>query len=42
MMLSAALFVVLMFTHIPALYDVFNIEAAKLNPLWRLGTRVNH
>ena len=42
MLLSTALFVLLMFTHIPALYDVFHIEAAKLNPLWRLGTRVNH
>ena len=40
MLLSTALFVLLMFTHIPALYDVFNIEATKLNPLWMLGTRV--
>jgi hypothetical protein len=40
--LSTALFVLLMFTHIPVLYDVFNIEASKLNPLWMLGTRIHH
>jgi hypothetical protein len=42
MLLSTTLFVLLMFTHIPVLYDVFNIEASKLNPLWMLGTRINH
>ena len=42
MLLSTALFVLLMFTHIPVLYDVFNIEASKLNPLWMLGTRIHH
>jgi hypothetical protein len=38
MMLSAALFVVLMFTHIPVLYDWFNIEPSQIHPLWMLGT----
>ena len=41
MLLSTAFFVLLMFTSIPALYDVFNIEPSKLDPLWRLGTSVN-
>jgi decaprenyl-phosphate phosphoribosyltransferase len=36
MLLSVALFVLLMFTHIPVLYDLFNIEPSKLNPLWTL------
>ena len=30
-------FVVLMFTHIPALYDWFNVEPSSAAPLWRLG-----
>ena len=39
MTLSMALFVVLMFTHIPVLYDWFNIEPSQIHPLWMLGTR---
>ncbi len=39
MTLSAALFVVLMFTHISVLYDWFNIEPSHIHPLWMLGTR---
>ena len=38
MTLSAALFLFLMFTHIPILYDWFNIEPSNIQPLWRLGT----
>lgn len=37
MTLSMALFVGLMLSHIPILYDIFNIEPSTLNPLWRLG-----
>lgn len=32
-----ALFVGLMFTEIPLLYVVFNVEAATFDPLWRIG-----
>jgi decaprenyl-phosphate phosphoribosyltransferase len=39
MMLSAALFMLLMFTHIPVLYDWFNIEPSQIHPLWMLGTK---
>jgi len=38
MVLSALLFVVLIFTHIPVMYDLFNIEPTSINPLWTLGT----
>jgi hypothetical protein len=38
MMLSMILFVLLMFTNIPALYDLFNIAASPLSPLWTLGS----
>lgn len=39
MCLSTALFVLLMFIHIPALYDWFNIEPSQIHPLWVLGGR---
>jgi 4-hydroxybenzoate polyprenyltransferase len=35
---SVALFILLMFTHIPVLYDLFNVEISKTDPLWTLGT----
>jgi 4-hydroxybenzoate polyprenyltransferase len=38
MTLSVALFVFLMFTHIPVLYDLFNIGISPLSPLWTLGS----
>jgi hypothetical protein len=38
MTLSVALFVLLMFTNIPVLYDLFNIESSPLAPLWTLGS----
>jgi decaprenyl-phosphate phosphoribosyltransferase len=34
--LCSILFVLLMFTHIPVLYSVFNIERSKIVPLWTL------
>jgi 4-hydroxybenzoate polyprenyltransferase len=39
MMLSTALFVLLMFTHIPVLYALFNIEPSNIHPLWMLGPK---
>jgi decaprenyl-phosphate phosphoribosyltransferase len=38
---STLLFILLMFTHIPALYDLFNIEPSSIEPLWKLGARVH-
>jgi hypothetical protein len=37
MLLSTIVFVLLMFTSIPILYDVFNVEPANMQPLWTLG-----
>ncbi len=37
MILCTVVFVALMFTHIPALYDFFNVEPSKVDPLWTLG-----
>jgi 4-hydroxybenzoate polyprenyltransferase len=37
MVLCSVVFVVLMFTSIPALYDLFNVETVRMNPLWTLG-----
>jgi 4-hydroxybenzoate polyprenyltransferase len=34
---SGVVFVLLMFTHIPVLYELFNVEVAKTSPLWTLG-----
>ena len=34
---SFALFVLLMFTRIPILYDWFNVEPSRTSPLWTLG-----
>jgi decaprenyl-phosphate phosphoribosyltransferase len=35
---SAVLFVLLMFTSIPWLYEVFNVEPTRAEPLWRIGS----
>jgi decaprenyl-phosphate phosphoribosyltransferase len=35
---SVMLFILLMFTHIPVLYDLFNVELSKTDPLWTLST----
>jgi 4-hydroxybenzoate polyprenyltransferase len=37
MLLSTVVFVTLMFTSIPGLYDLFNVEANRAEPLWTLG-----
>jgi 4-hydroxybenzoate polyprenyltransferase len=37
MLLCSVVFVVLMYTSIPVLYKVFNVEAARMGPLWTLG-----
>lgn len=36
---SAVVFVLLMFTSVPFLYDVFNVEPSTAAPLWTIGTR---
>jgi hypothetical protein len=36
---STVLFVVLMFTSIPPLYDLFNVEPNKAEPLWIIGSQ---
>jgi decaprenyl-phosphate phosphoribosyltransferase len=37
MVLATIVFVLLMFTSIPALYNLFNVEPANMSPLWTLG-----
>ena len=37
MIFATVLFVVLMFTSIPAIYRVFNVEPVRMSPLWTLG-----
>jgi 4-hydroxybenzoate polyprenyltransferase len=39
MVLCTVVFVVLMFTSIPALYRLFNVETVTIAPLWTLGGR---
>ena len=39
MVLSTAVFVLLMFTSIPTLYDLFNVKPATTEPLWTLGAK---
>ena len=39
MVLASLLFVVLMFTSIPGLYDIFNVDSARMEPLWTIGVR---
>jgi decaprenyl-phosphate phosphoribosyltransferase len=36
-MVTVLIFLLLMFTHIPVLYDLFNVEASKIHPLWTLS-----
>jgi hypothetical protein len=33
----SVVFVLLMFTSIPGIYQLFNVEAATVSPLWTLG-----
>ena len=37
---STVLFVLLMFVRVPFLYKVFNVEPARIDPLWTIGTEV--
>jgi hypothetical protein len=37
MIASTLLFVVLMFTSIPSIYEFFNVEPTRAQPLWTLG-----
>jgi 4-hydroxybenzoate polyprenyltransferase len=39
MVICAIAFVLLMFTSIPGLYDLFNVDPALMEPLWTLGSR---
>lgn len=39
MTLSTVLFILIMFIHIPLLYDLFNIAPSNIHPLWMLGAR---
>ncbi len=39
MCLCSVLFVILMFTSVPKLYDVFNVEPTRAEPLWTLDGR---
>ena len=40
MVFSLVVFIVLMFTSIPGLYDLFNVEPMRAAPLWTLGGQV--
>lgn len=39
MVICTLVFVLLMFTSIPVLYDLFNVEPVLMDPLWTLGAR---
>jgi 4-hydroxybenzoate polyprenyltransferase len=39
MVVATLVFVILMFTSIPAMYDLFNVDAPTAQPLWTLGGR---
>jgi hypothetical protein len=39
MLFATLLFIALMFTSIPWLYELFNVEPARMEPLWTLGGR---
>jgi len=38
LVLSMALFAIIMFMHVPALYDLFNVEPAEVRQLWVIGS----
>jgi 4-hydroxybenzoate polyprenyltransferase len=40
MVVSVAIFIVLMFIHIPALYELFNVKPSGTAPLWIIGQSV--
>ena len=37
-LVTVCLFILLMFTQIPPLYDLFNIKPSTFDPLWRIGS----
>jgi 4-hydroxybenzoate polyprenyltransferase len=37
MVFATLIFILLMFTSIPPLYDLFNVDPARMEPLWTLG-----
>ena len=37
MVFATLVFILLMFTSIPGLYDLFNVDPARMEPLWTLG-----
>jgi hypothetical protein len=37
MVAASSVFVILMFTSIPVLYDWFNVEVSRASPLWTIG-----
>ncbi|HYN08805.1 MAG TPA: UbiA family prenyltransferase [Vicinamibacterales bacterium] len=39
MVFATVLFILLMFTSIPGLYDLFNVDPANMEPLWTLGAQ---
>ena len=39
MVISSLVFIALMFTSVPVLYEVFNVEPSSTGPLWTLGRR---
>jgi 4-hydroxybenzoate polyprenyltransferase len=39
MLFATVVFILLMFTSIPGLYDLFNVDPARMEPLWTLGGR---
>ena len=40
LVVSMVVLVLLMLVQVPALYDLFNIESARMDPLWTIGPRV--
>jgi hypothetical protein len=34
---TGGVFLLLMFTHVPILYELFNVELTRTSPLWTLG-----
>jgi decaprenyl-phosphate phosphoribosyltransferase len=40
LIVSMVVLVLLMLVHVPVLYDLFNIEPARMDPLWTIGTAV--
>jgi decaprenyl-phosphate phosphoribosyltransferase len=39
LLFSMVVFLLLMLVQVPALYDLFNVQPARIDPLWTIGTR---